>query len=72
MPEFGERLERDALRAMGADPVVADALDGPAVASAVEAARPEAVIHQLTSLPPRIDPRKIGRASCRERVFRTV
>lgn len=49
------------LRAMGAEPVVADALDGPAMMSAVREAHPDAVIHQLTSLPRRIDPRTIER-----------
>jgi nucleoside-diphosphate-sugar epimerase len=38
------------LRAAGADPVVADALDRDAVLRAVEAARPEVVMHQLTAL----------------------
>jgi nucleoside-diphosphate-sugar epimerase len=51
----------DAVRALGAEPAHADALDGAAVRRAVEEARPEAVIHQLTSLPRRIDPRKIER-----------
>lgn len=49
------------LRRAGADPVVVDALDGKAMHAAVLAAEPDAVIHQLTSLPPRIDPRKIER-----------
>jgi nucleoside-diphosphate-sugar epimerase len=39
-----------ALRAAGADAVVADALDRQAVARAIEAAQPEVIIHQLTSL----------------------
>jgi nucleoside-diphosphate-sugar epimerase len=51
----------EALRALGAEPVIADALDGPAVAEAVGRARPDAVVHQLTSLPRRIDPRKMKR-----------
>jgi nucleoside-diphosphate-sugar epimerase len=51
----------DELRAAGAEPVIADALDADAVAEAVRKARPDAVIHQLTSIPPRIDPRTIGR-----------
>jgi nucleoside-diphosphate-sugar epimerase len=38
------------LRQVGAQPVVADALDGAAVAGAVEASEPEVVIHQLTGL----------------------
>lgn len=38
------------LRQVGAQPVVADALDGAAVAEAVKASKPEVVIHQLTAL----------------------
>jgi nucleoside-diphosphate-sugar epimerase len=49
------------LRAAGAEPVVADALDAEAVSSAVAQARPDAVIHQLTAIPQRIDPRTVGR-----------
>ena len=37
--------------------MIADALDGEAVQRAVLAARPEAVIHQLTAIPQRINPR---------------
>jgi nucleoside-diphosphate-sugar epimerase len=51
----------DAVRALSAQPVVADALDAQAVRRAVEEARPDAVIHQLTALPRRIDPRKMER-----------
>jgi nucleoside-diphosphate-sugar epimerase len=51
----------DALRALGALPAIADALDARAVRDAMQTARPDAVIHQLTSLPRRIDPRKIER-----------
>jgi 2-alkyl-3-oxoalkanoate reductase len=39
------------VRVSGAQPIVADALDGTAVAAAFERVRPEAVIHQLTALP---------------------
>jgi 2-alkyl-3-oxoalkanoate reductase len=42
--------KRDAIRAAGAEPAVADALDEAAVISAVREAAPEAVIHQLTAL----------------------
>ncbi len=49
------------LRAHGAQAVVADALDAPAVGAAVAAARPDAVIHQLTSIPARVNPRRIAR-----------
>ena len=40
----------DGLRAAGATPVVADGLDRDAVVAAVTAARPDAVVNQLTSL----------------------
>ncbi len=49
------------LAALGAEPVVADALDGAAVTAALIAARPDAVIHQLTAIPARINPRRIER-----------
>jgi nucleoside-diphosphate-sugar epimerase len=49
------------LRALGAEPVLADALDAEAVGAALRDAQPDAVIHQLTALPQRIDPRKIER-----------
>jgi nucleoside-diphosphate-sugar epimerase len=51
-----------ALRAQGADAVVADALDPAAATRAVVAARPEVVVDQLTDLPARIDMRRYGRA----------
>jgi nucleoside-diphosphate-sugar epimerase len=50
-----------AVRAAGATPAVADALDADAVMGAVAQARPDAVVHQLTAIPPRLDPRKIVR-----------
>jgi nucleoside-diphosphate-sugar epimerase len=50
-----------ALRAAGAQAAVADALDAEAVSNAVCKARPEAVVHQLTAIPPRLDPRKVIR-----------
>jgi 2-alkyl-3-oxoalkanoate reductase len=43
------------LEAVGADPVVCDVFDAAGVHAAMAAASPEAVIHQLTSLPPRLD-----------------
>lgn len=51
----------DSVREAGAEPVVCDALDATAVGEAVRQARPEAVIHELTAIPPRLDPRKIER-----------
>ena len=46
----------DALKAAGVEPVVVDVFDAPALARAVGAARPELVVHQLTDLPPGLDP----------------
>lgn len=40
----------DAIRRNGADPVVADGLDASAVQSAVVAARPDVIVHAMTSL----------------------
>lgn len=49
--------KRDALRAMGATPIVADALDPYQVARAVAEASPEAIIHELTALAGQLDMR---------------
>ena len=40
----------DALRAAGAEPVIADALDRTAIVAAIQRAAPEVVIHELTAL----------------------
>jgi nucleoside-diphosphate-sugar epimerase len=40
----------DALRSLGAEPVVVDVFDADALARAVKAAMPQAIIHQLTDL----------------------
>ena len=53
--------KRDALRAQGARPVVADALDPDAVARAVAEAEPEVIVHQLTALSGDFDMRKLER-----------
>jgi nucleoside-diphosphate-sugar epimerase len=47
------------LRDAGATPVVCDVFDAVGVRAAMEAARPEVVIHELTDLPPNLDPRKM-------------
>ena len=50
------------LRALGARPVVADALDPDAVAAAVAEAEPEVIVHQLTALSgDDFDPRHLDR-----------
>jgi nucleoside-diphosphate-sugar epimerase len=53
------RQERAAeIRKAGAEAVVCDVFDAPALSDAVVAARPDIVVHELTALPPRIDPRR--------------
>jgi nucleoside-diphosphate-sugar epimerase len=49
-----------ALKEAGATPAVADALDARAVREAVEKARPEVVVHQLTDIPAALNPRRYG------------
>lgn len=47
------------LRQFGAEPVVCDALVRDRLVEAVVAAKPEVVVHQLTALPDRYNPRRI-------------
>ncbi|HEV8652954.1 MAG TPA: NAD(P)-dependent oxidoreductase [Actinomycetes bacterium] len=53
--------KRDTLRALGARPVVADALDPDSVARAVAEAEPEVIVHQLTALSGALDMRHVER-----------
>lgn len=55
----------EALRAAGVQPVVVDVFDAPALARAVAAARPDVVVHQLTDLPPGLDPSRMAEATQR-------
>jgi 2-alkyl-3-oxoalkanoate reductase len=48
----------EAIRAAGATPAVVDALDAEALRQAVEQAAPEVIVHQLTALPHRFEPRR--------------
>jgi nucleoside-diphosphate-sugar epimerase len=48
MTRSGAKAE--AVRALGATPAIADALDPEAVAAAVAASEPEAIVHELTGL----------------------
>jgi nucleoside-diphosphate-sugar epimerase len=47
------------LRAADTQPVVCDVFDAERLQRAVEDARPEVVVHELTDLPPALDPRKM-------------
>ena len=59
------KAKADALRSLGADPVVVDVFDATALSRAVASARPDVVIHQLTDLPKDLDPREMGAAIIR-------
>jgi len=63
--------KRDALRALGATALVADALDPIQVARAVAQASPEAIIHELTALSGRLDLRRFDRAFAQTNRLRT-
>jgi nucleoside-diphosphate-sugar epimerase len=58
-------IRAGALRAAGVEPVIVDVFDAPALACAVRAARPDIVIHQLTDLPPGLDPARMAEGSRR-------
>jgi nucleoside-diphosphate-sugar epimerase len=53
--------KRGLVEDLGAQPVVADALDPDAVGRAVSDAAPEAIVHQLTALSDSLDPRHFDR-----------
>jgi nucleoside-diphosphate-sugar epimerase len=59
-----------ALKEIGAEPVIADALDAAAVKAAVGRIRPEAVINELTSLPRHYTPAEMQAAAERDRRVR--
>ena len=63
--------KRDALRSLGATPVVADALDPEAVARAVAEADPEVIVHQLTALSGTLDMRHFDRSFAATNRLRT-
>jgi nucleoside-diphosphate-sugar epimerase len=60
----------DALREIGAEAVIVDALDAAAVKAAVGRIRPDAVINELTSLPRHYTPAEMKAAAERDRKVR--
>jgi 2-alkyl-3-oxoalkanoate reductase len=58
------------IRAAGATPAVVDALDAESLREAVERAAPEVVVHELTALPERFNPRKRGLYDATNRIRR--
>ncbi|GAA4717197.1 NAD(P)-dependent oxidoreductase [Pedococcus ginsenosidimutans] len=65
-----DAAKQDALRGLGARPVVADALHAEQVAEAVGTAQPDVVVHQLTSIGP-MDLRHFDRAFAMTNRLRT-
>src|SRR5829696_2118823 len=61
----------EAVRRLGAAPVLADALDRDAVIAAVRAARPDVIVHQLTALSGSIDVRRFDRTFAQTNRLRT-
>jgi nucleoside-diphosphate-sugar epimerase len=59
------------LRALGAEPVVLDLLDPPAVRTAVAAARPDAIVHQATALAGLSDFKNFDRGFAQTNLLRT-
>ena len=53
--------KRDQLRGLGAQPVVADALDADAVGRVVGETEPDVIVHQLTAIPPKLNMRRFER-----------
>src|SRR5215467_873781 len=55
----------ETLRSLGVEPVLVDVFDAERLSRAMEAARPDVVIHQLTDLPKNLDPRLMAEAIVR-------
>lgn len=60
------------LRSIGVGPVIVDVFDESALHSAVNSARPDIVIHQLTDLPPGLDPAKMAEGRIRNARIRDI
>ncbi|HKE40738.1 MAG TPA: NAD(P)-dependent oxidoreductase [Casimicrobiaceae bacterium] len=60
------------LQKLGATPVVANALDQKAIQAAVDAARPDVIVHELTDLAGTLDLRKFERAFASSNRLRTI
>lgn len=66
------RLDRtDGIRAAGGHAILVDIFDREVLANAIECIAPAIVIHQLTDLPPALDPTRMGDAIARNARIRT-
>jgi nucleoside-diphosphate-sugar epimerase len=61
----------DGLRAAGAEPVVVDVFDASALSAAVLKAQADIVVHQLTDLPPGLDPGQMTEGTVRNARMRS-
>jgi nucleoside-diphosphate-sugar epimerase len=61
----------DAMRATGAEPVVVDVFDAPALSAAVLEAQPDIIVHQLTDLPRGLDPSQMTEGTQRNARMRS-
>jgi nucleoside-diphosphate-sugar epimerase len=61
----------EGLRAAGVEPAVVDVFDADALSAAVLKARPDIIIHQLTDLPPGLDPSKMTEGTQRNARMRS-
>jgi nucleoside-diphosphate-sugar epimerase len=61
-----------ALAALGVTPVIVDVFDAAGLRAAVVAARPDMAVHQLTDLPPGLDPARMADALVRNARIREV
>jgi nucleoside-diphosphate-sugar epimerase len=59
------------LRVTGVEPVVVDVYDAPALSRAVSAARSDVIVHQLTDLPPGLDPSQMAEGTRRNARMRS-
>jgi nucleoside-diphosphate-sugar epimerase len=66
------RQKADALRAIGVEPVIVDVFDEAALSRLVMEARPGVVIHQLTDLPPALEPSLMAEALVRNARLRDL
>jgi nucleoside-diphosphate-sugar epimerase len=60
------------LRDLGVEPAIVDVFDAVRLLDAVRHAKPEVVVHQLTDLPPALDPTKMADALVRNARLRDV
>ncbi|MCC7211816.1 MAG: NAD(P)-dependent oxidoreductase [Candidatus Brocadia sp.] len=60
------------LRDLGVEPVVVDVFDAARLLDAVCSAKPQIVVHQLTDLPPALDPAKMAEALVRNARLREI